>query len=179
MTKTFLFLPAYALLMIGFFVYLHHPPSSSCGTCKPSFCIKHILSVLSAPFPLVLLHQQNHPFTKYTVFHILSCFSHFWPAIIVELAKSLTNTRQKKPSAHPSYNKCNQILFYFVKVLLSRTDSYFIHIYCLPVHMYVTIFLFKCAIQQKQEHTLIIIMTFHPFIYFAYHSWFRQYNTHA
>ena len=158
MMKTFLFLPAYALLMIGFFVYPHHPPSFSCCTCKPSFCITHFVCF----YPH--LHLQNHPFTKYSVFHILAvfiralpsrppplakpsvhetycishfvCFSHFWPANITELAKSLTITRQKKPRTHPSYNKCNQILFYIVKVSLSRFDPYFIHIshiYCLPV----------------------------------------------
>ena len=147
--KTFLFLPAYALLMIGFFVYPHHPPLSRAARAN-HHSVLHILSLfirtctcktirsqnilyftfwlfLSAPFPLVPLLLQNHPFTKHTVFHILSVFHTF---------KSLTITRQKKPRTHPSYNKCNQILFYIVKVSLSRFDPYFIHIshiYCLPV----------------------------------------------
>ena len=130
MTKTFLFLPAYAHLMIGFFVYPHHPSSSSCCTCKPSFCITYFVS----SYPILPFTPSVHEIyciTHFVCFYLhpspsssrtcktirsrnIYCISHF--VCFSHFAKSLTITHQKKPSAHPSYNKCNQILFYIVKV---------------------------------------------------------------
>ena len=74
-------------------------PSSSCCTCKPSFCITlfvcfyphlhlqnhpftkysvfHILAVFIRALPSRPPPLRNHPFTKHTVFHIFFCFSHF------------------------------------------------------------------------------------------------------
>ena len=115
MMKTFLFLPAYALL--GFFVYPHHPPLSRAARAN-HHSVLHILSVfirtctcktirsqnilyftfrlfLSAPFPLVPLLLQNHPFTKHTVFHILSVFHTFDPPILLSSQSHLQSWSDK------------------------------------------------------------------------------------
>ena len=63
-------------------------PSFSCCTCKPSFCITHFVSF----YPH--LHLQNHPFTKYSVFHILAVFIRALPSHPPPLAK---------PSVHETY----------------------------------------------------------------------------
>ena len=52
---------------------------------------------LSAPFPLVPLLLQNHPFTKHTVFHILSVFHTFDPPILLSSQSHLQSHAKRNP----------------------------------------------------------------------------------
>ena len=133
MMNSFLFLPAYTLLMIGFFVYPHHPPLSRAARANHHFVL-HILSVfirtctcktirsqnilyftfwlfLSAPFPLVPLLLQNHPFTKHTVFHILSVFHTFDPPILLSSQSHLQSHAKRNPE--PTLPTISVTKFYF------------------------------------------------------------------
>ena len=58
MMKTFLFLPAYALLMIGFFVYPHHPPLSRAARAN-HHSVLHILSVFIRTCTCKTIRSQN------------------------------------------------------------------------------------------------------------------------